>query len=112
MVRWHELTNAQWDRIAPLLPEPGAPGGRWADHRTVVNGVPYRTRTARGRTTSIRPPAGPTSTRPGRRSPAGLRPRAVRHDILGEPKAAQPAVENAWACSTAAGRVWLRRTDP
>ncbi|WP_443052431.1 IS5 family transposase [Streptomyces sp. JV176] len=45
MVRRHELTNAQWDRIAPLLPETGSPGGRWADHRTVVNGVLYRTRT-------------------------------------------------------------------
>ncbi|MFF4736047.1 IS5 family transposase [Streptomyces sp. NPDC001262] len=45
MVRRHELTNAQWERIASLLPEVGGPGGRWADHRTVVNGVPYRTRT-------------------------------------------------------------------
>ncbi|CAM5313810.1 hypothetical protein SAVIM338S_07209 [Streptomyces avidinii] len=45
MVRRHELTNAQWDYIAPLLPETGSPGGRWAEHRTVVNGVLYRTRT-------------------------------------------------------------------
>ncbi|MER8096627.1 transposase, partial [Streptomyces goshikiensis] len=44
-MRRHELTNAQWDRIALLLPETGGPGGRWADHRTVVNGVLYRTRT-------------------------------------------------------------------
>ncbi|MFJ9434732.1 IS5 family transposase [Streptomyces sp. NPDC101490] len=44
-MRRHELTNAQWERIAPLLPETGNPGGRWADHRTVVNGVLYRTRT-------------------------------------------------------------------
>nr|WP_109278685.1 IS5 family transposase [Streptomyces orinoci] len=44
-MRRHELTNAQWERIAPLLPEVGGPGGRWADHRTVVNGVLYRTRT-------------------------------------------------------------------
>ncbi|MFB6582102.1 IS5 family transposase [Streptomyces sp. NPDC056402] len=29
--------------IAELLPETGSPGGRWADHRTVVNGVFYRT---------------------------------------------------------------------
>lgn len=45
MVRRHELTNAQWDRIAGLLPAVGGPGGRWADHRTVVNGVLFRTRT-------------------------------------------------------------------
>ncbi|MET9323307.1 IS5 family transposase [Streptomyces sp. NPDC003038] len=44
-MRRHELTNAQWERIAPLLPETGGPGGRWADHRTVINGVLYRTRT-------------------------------------------------------------------
>ncbi|MEU5189041.1 transposase, partial [Streptomyces klenkii] len=44
-MRRHELTNAQWERIAPLLPEVGGPGGRWADHRIVVNGVLYRTRT-------------------------------------------------------------------
>ncbi|MFD9420878.1 IS5 family transposase [Streptomyces goshikiensis] len=45
MVCRHALTNPQWDRIAPLLLETGSPGGRWADHRTVVNGVLYRTRT-------------------------------------------------------------------
>ncbi|MFF9340667.1 IS5 family transposase [Streptomyces sp. NPDC014773] len=45
MVRRHELADAQWERMAPLLPEAGGPGGRWADHRTVINGVLYRTRT-------------------------------------------------------------------
>lgn len=45
MVRRHELTNAQWEVIAPLLPENGRPGGQWADHRTTVNGVFYRART-------------------------------------------------------------------
>lgn len=45
MVRRHELTDAQWELVASLLPGVGAPGGRWADHRTVVNGVLYRTRT-------------------------------------------------------------------
>ncbi|WP_420543183.1 IS5 family transposase [Streptomyces katrae] len=40
-----ELTSAQWERIAVLLPETGTPGGRWAGHRTVVTGVLYRTRT-------------------------------------------------------------------
>ncbi|MFI2078638.1 transposase [Streptomyces triculaminicus] len=45
MVWRHELTNMQWERIAPLLPETGGPGGWRADDRTVVNGVLYRTRT-------------------------------------------------------------------
>ncbi|MFE3021897.1 transposase [Streptomyces sp. NPDC059256] len=45
MVRRHELTNPQCECIASLLPEIGGPGGRWADHRTTVNGVFYRTRT-------------------------------------------------------------------
>lgn len=45
MVRRHELTDAQWQKIEPLLPGNGRPGGQWADHRTVVNGVLYRART-------------------------------------------------------------------
>ncbi|MGW7210038.1 IS5 family transposase [Streptomyces sp. NPDC054837] len=45
MVRRHELTDAQWRRIEPLLPVNGGPGGQWADHRTVINGVLYRART-------------------------------------------------------------------
>ncbi|WP_106968656.1 transposase [Streptomyces monomycini] len=31
--------------IESLLPANGRPGGQWADHRTVVNGVLYRART-------------------------------------------------------------------
>ncbi|MEU6357881.1 IS5 family transposase [Streptomyces sp. NPDC047072] len=45
MVRRHELTDAQWQMIEPLLPANGKPGGQWADHRTVVNGVLFRART-------------------------------------------------------------------
>jgi transposase len=45
MVRRHELTDAQWQKIEPLLPANGKPGGQWADHRTVVNGVLFRART-------------------------------------------------------------------
>ncbi|MGV9452671.1 IS5 family transposase [Streptomyces sp. NPDC003635] len=44
-MRRHELTDAQWQRIEPLLPANGRPGGQWADHRTVVNGVLFRART-------------------------------------------------------------------
>src|SRR5918995_1055194 len=45
MVRRHELTDAQWEKIAPLLPANGGPGGQWADHRMVINGILFRART-------------------------------------------------------------------
>ncbi|SED14364.1 IS5 family transposase [Streptomyces melanosporofaciens] len=45
MVRRHELTDAQWQKIEPLLPGNGKPGGQWADHRRVINGVLFRART-------------------------------------------------------------------
>jgi transposase len=45
MVRRHELTDAQWEKIAPLLPANGGPGGQWADHRRVINGILFRART-------------------------------------------------------------------
>lgn len=40
-----DLTNAEWERLEPLLPPGGARGGRWNDHRMVLNGVFYRART-------------------------------------------------------------------
>jgi transposase len=42
----HDLTDAEWERLEPLLPD-RAPrrGGRWLDHRPVINGVLWRTRT-------------------------------------------------------------------
>ncbi|MFE6979477.1 IS5 family transposase [Streptomyces sp. NPDC057682] len=40
-----DLTNAEWDRLESLLPPGGARGGRWSDHRRVINGVLYRVRT-------------------------------------------------------------------
>lgn len=45
LVRRHELTNAQWKKIESLLPVNGRPGGQWADHRRMINGVLYRART-------------------------------------------------------------------
>ena len=36
--RRYELTDAGWDLIKPLLPRQRR-GGRWADHRTVLNGM-------------------------------------------------------------------------
>jgi len=40
-----DLTNAEWDRLESFLPCGGARGGRWSDHRRVINGVLYRVRT-------------------------------------------------------------------
>ena len=39
MVRRHELTDAAWARIAPLLPPDPRRGQRWRDHRAVLNGI-------------------------------------------------------------------------
>jgi transposase len=44
MARRHELTDDQWALIADLFPTQGR-GGRWADHRAMVNGVMWRLRT-------------------------------------------------------------------
>lgn len=40
MPRRHELSDAQWALVEPLMPPPSR-GRRWADHRTVVDGVLY-----------------------------------------------------------------------
>ncbi|WP_055572501.1 IS5 family transposase [Streptomyces prasinopilosus] len=40
-----DLTNDEWARLAPHLPKPGRRGGRWNDHRKVVNGILFRIRT-------------------------------------------------------------------
>lgn len=45
MVRRHELTDAEWALLAPLLPGHPRQGHRWADHRTVINGILWRVRT-------------------------------------------------------------------
>lgn len=42
VVRRHELTDAAWRRIEPLLPAQPARGGRWVDHRTVLNGILWK----------------------------------------------------------------------
>jgi len=39
------LTNAEWARPAPHLPAFGQRGGRWNDHRGVINGILFRVRT-------------------------------------------------------------------
>ncbi|WP_435883171.1 IS5 family transposase [Streptomyces chartreusis] len=40
-----DLTNAEWGRLESFLPRGGTRGGRWSDHRRVINGVLYRVRT-------------------------------------------------------------------
>lgn len=40
-----ELTDKAWRLIEPLLPENGKRGGRWQDHRKVVNGILWKLRT-------------------------------------------------------------------
>jgi transposase len=38
----HDLTDAEWERLAPLLPAHPRRGGRWRDHRSVINAVFFR----------------------------------------------------------------------
>jgi transposase len=45
VVKRGELTDEAWGQIAPLLPENGRPGGRWRDHREVVNAILWKLRT-------------------------------------------------------------------
>ncbi|MCX4624387.1 IS5 family transposase [Streptomyces albogriseolus] len=42
---WGDLTNREWSLLEPYLPPLGGRGGRWNDHRTVVNGILFRVRT-------------------------------------------------------------------
>jgi transposase len=43
----HDLTEEEWAALEPLLPDQTPRrGGRWADHRSVINGVLWRTRTS------------------------------------------------------------------
>jgi transposase len=46
VVRRFELTDEEYARIAPLLPDTTPQrGGRWRDHRQVINGILFRVRT-------------------------------------------------------------------
>jgi transposase len=40
----HDLSDEEWARLEPLLPAQPRQGRRWADHRTVINGVFHRAR--------------------------------------------------------------------
>jgi|HubBroStandDraft_5_1064220.scaffolds.fasta_scaffold03504_2 transposase len=41
----HDLSDAEWAQLEPLLPRHPRQGHRWNDHRLVVNGIFFRTRT-------------------------------------------------------------------
>ena len=41
----HDLTDAEWARLEPLLPGHPRQGHRWNDHRLVIDGIFHRTRT-------------------------------------------------------------------
>jgi transposase len=41
----HELSNAEWALVEPLLPVDPGRGGRWRDHRQVINAIMFRERT-------------------------------------------------------------------
>ena len=45
MVGRGELTDTAWAQLAPLLPGNRQRGGRWRDHRTVINGILWKLRT-------------------------------------------------------------------
>ncbi|WP_190023216.1 IS5 family transposase [Streptomyces hiroshimensis] len=40
-----DLTNDEWVRLRPHLPESGQRGGRWKSHRRVIDGILFRQRT-------------------------------------------------------------------
>jgi transposase len=40
----HDLSDAEWARLAPLMPAHPRQGHRWNDHRTVISGIMFRTR--------------------------------------------------------------------
>jgi transposase len=40
-----DLTNREWSLLEPHLPLTGGRGGRWSDHRRVINGILFRVRT-------------------------------------------------------------------
>jgi transposase len=42
MVRRYELTDAAWARVEPLFPGQPRRGGRWLDHRRVMNGILWK----------------------------------------------------------------------
>ncbi len=42
LVELGDLTNDEWLQLALFLPKAGCRGGRWVDHRMVINGILFR----------------------------------------------------------------------
>jgi transposase len=38
----HDLADEEWERLRAFLPARPRQGGRWADHRAVINGILIR----------------------------------------------------------------------
>jgi transposase len=41
----HDLTDEEWQRLLPMMPADARRGRRWSDHRMVIDGILFRTRT-------------------------------------------------------------------
>jgi len=41
-----DLSDEEWERLVPFLPVSNGRCGRWRDHRQVINGILFRTRTS------------------------------------------------------------------
>lgn len=71
-----ELTDESWAKIKPLLPASGSRGGRWSDHRRVINAILWRERAPEERWRNIPTLYGPWQTAYARRrrwgEPGGL----------------------------------------
>lgn len=44
-MRRGDLTDAEWERLRPLLPVSNRRCGRWRNHRQVIDGILHRVRT-------------------------------------------------------------------
>jgi transposase len=38
----HDLSDEEWERLRVFLPADPPRGGRWSDHRMVINGIFFR----------------------------------------------------------------------
>src|SRR5438128_2131615 len=87
----HDLTDAEWARLEPLLPAHPRQGHRWNDHRVVIDGIFCRVRTGcpwRDLPEGLGRPRGGLSTKVHLLADARCRPLArvtsagQRHDSL------------------------------